>query len=116
MTVTTLARHTDRATAKEAGRLAEATAQLIEDWVLIQFHEVGAEGLTDHDLVKRYAKAQQTNPTMTPSGEWETARKRRSSLTRKRLVLATNRTRKGVRSQSTVWVHRDYLTPKGTAA
>lgn len=115
MTVTLLARTTDRDTAKAAGRLAEETAALIEDWVLTQFHQVGADGLTDLDLKKRYFKALQNHPKETPSGELETARKRRSSLTRKTLVLATNRTRKGVRSQSTVWVHRDYLTPRDTA-
>lgn len=117
MTVTPLARRTDRETSKVAGRLAAANADLIESWVLTQFHKVGAAGLTDLDLKKRYVKALSATRGRKPAeGDWETPRKRRSGLTRQGLIIATNRTRKGVRSQQTVWAHRDYLTPSGSAA
>jgi len=110
MTVTTLARHTDRETSKQAGRLAETSAKLVEDWVLAQFHEVGAAGMTDFELSMRYVRALSDDKwsKRPPIADWSTPRKRRSDLTRKAIVLATNRTRKGVRSQSTVWVLKDY--------
>ena len=116
--VTVLARRSDRATSKSAGRLAETDQKVIEAWVLTQFHNAAANGLTDLELTGLYEAAMRRRGQRPNDRDRETPRKRRSGLTRKRLILADNtgRTRMGRAREQTVWVHRDYMKPKGSTA
>lgn len=108
-----LARVTDLPASHEAAVVASINQALIKSVVEGLLLDAGPNGLTDRELTLRYF-ADPKNPEC----ELSTPRKRRSDLTRERLVLVTAMRRKGAgeRVASHVWVHRQFYMKRKSPA